>query len=245
MNEHFSEHCVWHYLLLSTAMNKDEWDPEFLKAIPIMKTRSGMQFSCASPSHSSPENVCEVWVCNSDGYVGQVCVLSIRAEPTVEACIAVCSARIICIAAVPGLKSRSVYILLEASYSWSLELMNKQRVYMFCVSWYFTLVIFFSPQGACWNETLCPCSAIPLWVTGSFRPTSAPHLHLSLLSRAEWFSSSHSAWTRAFWKWWLRWRRLTKPFIYTAEPSITLHHLIQLRQWVMLIHTIHALNLFI
>ncbi|KAM9481735.1 rho guanine nucleotide exchange factor 17 isoform 1-T1 [Clarias gariepinus] len=88
------------------AMNKDEWDPEFLKAIPIMKTRSGMQFSCASPSHSSPENVYEVWVCNSDGYVGQVCVLSIRAEPTVEACIAVCSARIICIAAVPGLKSR-------------------------------------------------------------------------------------------------------------------------------------------
>lgn len=25
------------------AMNKDQWDPEFLKAIPIMKTRSGMQ----------------------------------------------------------------------------------------------------------------------------------------------------------------------------------------------------------
>lgn len=24
-------------------MNKDQWDPEFLKAIPIMKTRSGMQ----------------------------------------------------------------------------------------------------------------------------------------------------------------------------------------------------------
>lgn len=102
-------HIVFDIMLfLSIAMNKDEWDPEFLKAIPIMKTRSGMQFSCASPSHSSPENVYEVWVCNSDGYVGQVCVLSIRAEPTVEACIAVCSARIICIAAVPGLKSRSV-----------------------------------------------------------------------------------------------------------------------------------------
>lgn len=27
------------------AMNKDQWDPEFLKAIPIMKTRSGMQVS--------------------------------------------------------------------------------------------------------------------------------------------------------------------------------------------------------
>lgn len=84
-------------------MNKDQWDPEFLKAIPIMKTRSGMQvrvtgtawfsyliyahifgllfwkiksfplqFSCASPSHSCPDSGCEVWVCNSDGYVGQV-----------------------------------------------------------------------------------------------------------------------------------------------------------------------------
>ncbi|CAL8351211.1 unnamed protein product [Lota lota] len=89
------------------AMNKDQWDPEFLKAIPIMKTRSGMQFSCASPSHSSPDSGCEVWVCNSDGYVGQVCLLNIKDEPTVEACIAVCSARIICIAAVPGLKGRS------------------------------------------------------------------------------------------------------------------------------------------
>ncbi|NXI61728.1 ARHGH factor, partial [Anseranas semipalmata] len=86
------------------ASSKNCLDPEFLKAIPIMKTRSGMQFSCASPSHSSPENAHEVWVCNSDGYVGQVCLLSIRKEPTVEACIAVCSARILCIASVPGLK---------------------------------------------------------------------------------------------------------------------------------------------
>ncbi|XP_064000254.1 rho guanine nucleotide exchange factor 17 isoform X2 [Pogoniulus pusillus] len=86
------------------AASKNCLDPEFLKAIPIMKTRSGMQFSCASPSHGSPENSHEVWVCNSDGYVGQVCLLSIRKEPTVEACIAVCSARILCIASVPGLK---------------------------------------------------------------------------------------------------------------------------------------------
>uniref|UniRef100_A0A8D2J8W2 Rho guanine nucleotide exchange factor 17 n=1 Tax=Varanus komodoensis TaxID=61221 RepID=A0A8D2J8W2_VARKO len=86
------------------ASNKNCLDPEFLKAIPIMKTRSGMQFSCASPSHSNPENAHEVWVCNSDGYVGQVCLLSIQKEPIVEACIAVCSARILCIASVPGLK---------------------------------------------------------------------------------------------------------------------------------------------
>ncbi|KFU84833.1 Rho guanine nucleotide exchange factor 17, partial [Chaetura pelagica] len=86
------------------ASSKNCLDPELLKAIPIMKTRSGMQFSCASPSHGSPEGSHEVWVCNSDGYVGQVCLLSIRKEPTVEACIAVCSARILCIASVPGLK---------------------------------------------------------------------------------------------------------------------------------------------
>lgn len=47
-----------------------------------------------------------MWVCNSDGYVGQVCLLSLRAEPDVEACIAVCSARILCIGAVPGLQPR-------------------------------------------------------------------------------------------------------------------------------------------
>lgn len=33
---------------LCLAMNKDQWDPEFLKAIPIMKTRSGMQVRAAS-----------------------------------------------------------------------------------------------------------------------------------------------------------------------------------------------------
>lgn len=44
----------------------------------------------------------------------QVCLLNIKDEPTVEACIAVCSARIICIAAVPGLKGRSVH-----TYSWT------------------------------------------------------------------------------------------------------------------------------
>lgn len=87
------------------ASSKSCLDPEFLKAIPIMKTRSGMQFSCAAPTLSScPEPTPEVWVCNSDGYVGQVCLLSLRSEPDVEACIAVCSARILCIGAVPGLQ---------------------------------------------------------------------------------------------------------------------------------------------
>uniref|UniRef100_UPI00358DE3C6 rho guanine nucleotide exchange factor 17 isoform X2 n=1 Tax=Myxine glutinosa TaxID=7769 RepID=UPI00358DE3C6 len=80
----------------------NRWEPEFLKAIPIMKTRSGLQFSCAAPSMGLREHAAEVWVCNSDGFVGQVCLLSARLEPIVEACIAVCSSRILCISPVPS-----------------------------------------------------------------------------------------------------------------------------------------------
>ena len=43
---------------LLLAMNKDQWDPEFLKAIPIMKTRSGMQVRPASNAQSVCVCVC-------------------------------------------------------------------------------------------------------------------------------------------------------------------------------------------
>ncbi|XP_066288022.1 rho guanine nucleotide exchange factor 17-like isoform X1 [Branchiostoma lanceolatum] len=86
------------------ASSKQCWDPVFLKPIPIMKTRSGMQFSCASPSLSSVKGSNRfVWICNSDGYVGQVCLLSMGTDPSLAACISVCSARIFCITAVPAI----------------------------------------------------------------------------------------------------------------------------------------------
>ena len=44
----------------------------------------------------------DVWVCNSDGYVGQVCLVSMIPEAQPKACLSVCSARIVCISAVPG-----------------------------------------------------------------------------------------------------------------------------------------------
>ena len=44
----------------------------------------------------------EVWVCNSDGCVGQICFLSMTPEPSVSTINTVCSARIKCIAQVPG-----------------------------------------------------------------------------------------------------------------------------------------------
>lgn len=72
--------------------------PEFLSMIPIRKTRAGLQFTCAA-STIGPMN--DVWVCNSDGYVGQVCVLSLYPEPTVTSCNGVCNARILCVTSVP------------------------------------------------------------------------------------------------------------------------------------------------
>lgn len=73
--------------------------PEFVTSIPIRKTRAGLQFTCAAPTLGTQK---DVWVCNSDGYVGQVCVLSLTPEPTVTSCNGVCNARILCVASVPA-----------------------------------------------------------------------------------------------------------------------------------------------
>ncbi|PNF36390.1 hypothetical protein B7P43_G17749 [Cryptotermes secundus] len=77
--------------------------PEFLSPLPIRKTRAGLQFTCAAPTLGlNAYNMRDVWVCNSDGYVGQVCVLSLQPEPTVISCNGVCNARILCIASIPA-----------------------------------------------------------------------------------------------------------------------------------------------
>ncbi|GLG97565.1 JNK-interacting protein 3 [Gryllus bimaculatus] len=77
--------------------------PEFLSPLPIRKTRAGLQFTCAAPTLGlNAYNMRDVWVCNSDGYVGQVCVLSLQPEPTVVSCNGVCNARILCIASIPA-----------------------------------------------------------------------------------------------------------------------------------------------
>jgi len=44
-------------------------------------------------------------VCNSDGYVGQVCIMSLHPEPNVTSCNGVCNARILCVASVPAYSS--------------------------------------------------------------------------------------------------------------------------------------------
>lgn len=73
---------------------------EFIASVPIRKTRAGLQFTCAASTLGAQK---DVWVCNSDGYVGQVCVLSLnQPEPTVTSCNGVCNARILCVTSVPG-----------------------------------------------------------------------------------------------------------------------------------------------
>lgn len=80
--------------------------PEFLHPLPIRKTRAGLQFTCAVATLGLNEHgLRDVWVCNSDGYVGQVCVLSLQPEPTVMSCNGVCNARILCIASIPAASS--------------------------------------------------------------------------------------------------------------------------------------------
>nr|XP_026696639.1 rho guanine nucleotide exchange factor 17-like isoform X3 [Ciona intestinalis] len=80
---------------------KSRWDPTFMKAIPISKTRNGMQFSCAAPNVDTSPGTREVWVCNTDGYVGQICFLSIEPETLPTKSITVCNSKICCIAQVP------------------------------------------------------------------------------------------------------------------------------------------------
>ncbi|OQV20530.1 Rho guanine nucleotide exchange factor 17 [Hypsibius exemplaris] len=76
--------------------------PDFLNPIPIRKTRAGLQLTCvATTSDLNVHDLKDVWVCNSDGYVGQVCVLSMQPEPALTSCVAVSNCKITCIASVP------------------------------------------------------------------------------------------------------------------------------------------------
>jgi hypothetical protein len=63
------------------------------------------QFSCAAPIDGvNSTGYRDVWVCNSDGYVGHMCLLSLQPEPivTLNTPVPGCNARILCICAVPS-----------------------------------------------------------------------------------------------------------------------------------------------
>lgn len=95
---------IFRFRFLLPALSADRKpSPEFMASVPIRKTRAGLQFTCAAPTLGlNAFNLRDVWVCNSDGYVGQVCVLSLQPEPTVTSCNGVCNARLLCIASIPA-----------------------------------------------------------------------------------------------------------------------------------------------
>lgn len=79
---------------------------QFLQALPIRKTRAGLQLSCAAPVSlynkvSKTLEMSDVWVANSDGYVGQICILTLQPEPSITSCNGVCNSRITCMISVP------------------------------------------------------------------------------------------------------------------------------------------------
>ena len=64
------------YSICFLVLQKSQWGPSLLKVIPISKTRNGMQFSCAASNVDTQPGTKEVWVCNTDGHVGQVNAMS-------------------------------------------------------------------------------------------------------------------------------------------------------------------------
>lgn len=97
--------------------------PEFIASVPIRKTRAGLQFTCAASTLGTQK---DVWVCNSDGYVGQVCVLSLnQPEPTVTSCNGVCNARILCVTSVPGSIEQSAISNNLSSINFTTEDVNR------------------------------------------------------------------------------------------------------------------------
>lgn len=62
--------CFFFYKAMSPERRPP---PEFVMPLPIRKTRAGLQFTCAAPTVAwNTQHLNDVWVCNSDGYVGQV-----------------------------------------------------------------------------------------------------------------------------------------------------------------------------
>ena len=87
------------YALILLFRRESGPPPDLVSLIPIRKTRAGLQFTCATPTLGPPTSSNnsassggttvntsapsgsyaqqglsrDVWVCNSDGYVGQVC----------------------------------------------------------------------------------------------------------------------------------------------------------------------------
>ncbi len=60
-----------------------------------------LKFTCASARIHLTNNPNDVWICSTDGQMGQVCIMNTFPELTVSSCNTVCNSRISCIQCVP------------------------------------------------------------------------------------------------------------------------------------------------
>jgi hypothetical protein len=76
--------------------------PLFINALSVPKNRSGMKFTCAAPRVNLTNEPGHVWICSTDGQMGQVCLMNTTTpEISIASCNTVSSSRITCILCVP------------------------------------------------------------------------------------------------------------------------------------------------
>ncbi|EJD76288.1 RhoGEF domain-containing protein [Loa loa] len=100
--------AIWENALIKakTAL-KNEMQNEgrlnHLKSIVTHRTRPGLTFSVASATFGkSAEGAPNVWVCASDKFSGQVAVVNVNGEPTIESTTSIGNAAIVAICSVPA-----------------------------------------------------------------------------------------------------------------------------------------------
>uniref|UniRef100_A0A1I7VT66 DH domain-containing protein n=1 Tax=Loa loa TaxID=7209 RepID=A0A1I7VT66_LOALO len=114
--------AIWENALIKakTAL-KNEMQNEgrlnHLKSIVTHRTRPGLTFSVASATFGkSAEGAPNVWVCASDKFSGQVAVVNVNGEPTIESTTSIGNAAIVAICSVPApRKKRKLAKLVNSS----------------------------------------------------------------------------------------------------------------------------------
>lgn len=96
---------------------QNEERPNHLKSIVTHRTRPGLMFSVAAAAFGkSAEGAPNVWVCASDKFSGQVTVINVNGEPTIESTTGIGNAAIIAICSVPApRKKRKLAKLVDSS----------------------------------------------------------------------------------------------------------------------------------
>ncbi|VDM45743.1 unnamed protein product [Toxocara canis] len=113
---HFSnadKRAIWENALveaknaLINSLQNDQ-APNHLRSIVTHRTRSGLIFSVASPTlgKSMEGGAPNVWVCTTDKFSGQIAVVNVNGEPTIESSTGIGNAAIIAICPVPSPRKR-------------------------------------------------------------------------------------------------------------------------------------------